>query len=58
MPGTTGTLMPRAYAVEIAEIEIVLEEKLGDRARRASIDLGGEHVEIGLFRQTVRMFSG
>ena len=38
----------RAHPVEIAEIEIVLEEELRDRARRAGIDLGLEHVDVGV----------
>ena len=49
--------MPRrAHAVEIAEVKVVLEEELGDRARRAGIDLGFEHVDVGCDRGTVRMF--
>ena len=49
--------MPRgAHAVEIAEVKIVLEEELGDRARRPGIDLGLEHVDIGCDRRAVGMF--
>ena len=45
----------RAHAVEIAEIEIVLEEELRDRARRAGIDLRRQHVDVGIDRGAVRM---
>ena len=45
----------RAHAVEIAEIKTVLEKELGDRARRAGIDLGLEHVDVGGDRGAVRM---
>ena len=45
----------RAHAVEIAEVEVVLEEELGDRAGGAGIDLGREHVEVGLHGRAVRM---
>ena len=45
----------RAHAVEIAEVEIVLEEELRDRAARAGIDLGGQHVDVGIHRSRVRM---
>ena len=38
----------RADAVEIAEIDLVIEEELGDGARGAGVDLGLEHVDIGL----------
>ena len=44
-----------AHPVEIAEVVVVLEEELGDRARRAGIDLGREHVEVGLDRRAVGM---
>ena len=37
----------RAHAVEIAEVQIVLEEKLRDRPRRAGVDLCLEHVDVG-----------
>ncbi len=59
MPGTIGMSMPRrAHAVEIAEIEAVLEKELGDRARRAGIDLGLEHVDIGCDDGLSGCFSG
>ena len=38
----------RADAVEIAEEHLVVEEELADRGRRAGIDLGLQHVDIGL----------
>src|SRR5580704_12824838 len=44
-----------AHAVEIAKIEIVLEEKLRDCAGGAGVDLGLEHVDIGGNRGAVRM---
>ena len=44
-----------AHPVEIAEVFVILEEELGDRTRRAGIDLGREHVEIGFDGRTVRM---
>ena len=48
--------MPRcADAVEIAEIKTVLEKELRDRARRAGVDLGLEHVDVGLDRWAVGM---
>ena len=48
--------MPRrAHSVEVAEVKVVLEEELGDRARGAGIDLGFEHVDVGCDRRTVGM---
>src|SRR5262249_11982303 len=43
-----------AHAIEVAEVEVVLEEELGDRACGAGIDLGREHGEVGLNRGAVR----
>ena len=40
----------RAHAIEITEIKIVLEEELSDGPRRARVDLGGEHVDVGIDR--------
>src|SRR5215213_6646934 len=37
-----------ADAVEITEVEIVIEEHLGDGARRAGLDLGLQRVDIGI----------
>ena len=40
MPGTIGNVdAARAHPVEIAQIEVVVEEELGDGARRAGVDL-------------------
>ena len=56
MPGVIGHGdAARPHAVEIAEVEIVLEEELRDRARRAGIDLGLQHVDVGIDRGRVRM---
>ena len=38
----------RAHLVEIAEIDVVIEEELGDRPRRAGIDLLLERIDICL----------
>ena len=47
-----------AHLVEKAEIDLVLEEELGDGARRAGIDLGLQHVDVlierGGFRDGLR----
>src|SRR6516165_9542303 len=45
----------RAHALEIAEVEVVLEKELGHRARRTRIDLGLEHVDVGRDRRTIGM---
>src|SRR5207237_10327492 len=37
-----------ADAIKVAEVEIVVEEHLGDGAGRAGIDLGLEHVDVGV----------
>ena len=59
MPGTIGIDdAARAHAVEIAEVEVVVEEELGDGARRAGVDLGGEHVDVGLDGRAVGMLLG
>ncbi len=55
MPGTTGISMPRgADAVEVAEIEVVIEEHLGDGARRAGVDLGLQRIDVGIERRRSR----
>ena len=47
MPGTIGAQMPaRRACLEKAQIVVVVEEKLGDDARSAGIDLGFEVVEV------------
>src|ERR1700710_2285267 len=43
------------HAVEIAEVEIVIEEELGDGACRAGIDLGLQHVDVGIEARAFRM---
>ena len=45
----------RAHAIEVAEVEIVIEEELGDGARRAGIDLGLQHVDVGVEVGALRM---
>ena len=56
MPGTIGYIdAARANAVEIAKVETVLEKELGDRAARAGIDLGLEHIEVGLHGRAIGM---
>src|SRR5262249_30246712 len=42
-----------AYAIEIAKIEVVIEKELGDGAAGAGVDLGLEHIDVGLYRGTV-----
>ena len=37
-----------ADAVEIAEVEVVIEEDLGDGAGGAGIDLGLQHIDVGV----------
>lgn len=49
---------PGADLVEIAEIDIVIEEELGDRPRRAGIDLLLERIDIGIERGGFRVFLG
>ena len=44
----------RADAVEVAEVEVVIEEHLGDGAGRAGIDLGLQRVDIGVERRRSR----
>ncbi len=57
MPGTIGIVdAAAAHAVEIAEIKAVLEKELSDRARRAGVDFGLEHVDVGRHGGAVRMF--
>src|SRR3954454_14203235 len=38
----------RADAVEVSKIKIVVEEHLGNRAGRAGINLGLEHIDVGI----------
>ncbi len=46
-PGNDGDGDPRrARPVEEAEIEVIVEEELGDGPRRAGVDLGLEHVDV------------
>jgi hypothetical protein len=44
-----------AGAVEITEIKAVFEKELRHRAAGAGIDLGFEHIDVGLHRRAVRM---
>src|SRR4051812_20635812 len=44
-----------ADAVEVTEVEVVVEEHLGDGARGARIDLGLEHIDVGVEAGTLRM---
>ena len=48
-----------ANPVEVAEVEVVVEEHLGDGAGGAGIDLGLEHVDVGIevgaFRMLLRI---
>src|SRR6267142_5512826 len=37
-----------ADAIEVAEVEVVIEEHLGDGPRRAGIELGLERVDVGI----------
>ena len=56
MPGTMGMVTPAcADAIEIAEVDFVIEEELGDGAGGAGVDLGLEHVDIGLDARRLRM---
>ena len=56
MPGTIGIVdAAGANPVEIAEVEIVIEEHLGDGARRAGVDLGLEHIDVGIEVAAFRM---
>src|SRR4051794_30630146 len=45
----------RAHPVEIAKIQVVVEEHLGDGAVGAGIDLGLQHVDVGIEVATLRM---
>src|SRR5665648_1018512 len=47
-----------ADAVEIAEIDLVIEEELGDGARGAGVDLRLQHVDIGLDGGRLRVLLG
>src|SRR5882672_2259345 len=47
---------PGAHPVEIAEVEIVIEEHLRDGTGRAGIDLGPQRVDIGIEIRALRMF--
>src|SRR6202045_508917 len=38
----------RAYPVEVAKVEVVVEEHLRDGAGRTCIDLGFEHIDVGI----------
>jgi hypothetical protein len=59
MPGTIGNIdAAGADAVEIAEVEVVIEEHLRDGARRAGIDLGLQRVDIGVEVGLSGCFSG
>src|SRR5215468_8340406 len=44
-----------AHAIEIAKINVVIEEELRDRAAGAGIDFRLEHIDIGIDRRAVRM---
>ncbi len=48
----------RAHPVEIAVVEVVVEEHLGDRAGRAGVDLGLQRVDIGVEVARFRMLLG
>ena len=59
MPGTIGMRdAAGADLVEIAEVEVVVEEHLGDRAGRAGVDLGLERVDVGVEVGASGCFSG
>src|SRR6202011_875264 len=45
----------RANPVEIAEVEVVVEEHLGDGAGRAGVDLGLEDIDVGIEVAAFRM---
>src|SRR5258705_7259431 len=47
-----------ANPVEIAQVEVVVEEHLRNRARSTRIDLGLEHVDVGVDVRAFRMFFG
>ena len=56
MPGTIGMVdAAGADPVEIAKVEVVVEEHLGDGAGGAGIDLGLQHVDVGLEVAAFRM---
>jgi hypothetical protein len=48
----------RANPVEIAKIEVVVEEHLGDGAGRAGIDLGLEDIDVGIEVAAFRVLFG
>src|SRR6185437_4116643 len=45
----------RADAVEVAEVEIVVEEHLGNGAGGAGVDLGLQRVDVGIEARALRM---
>src|SRR5258705_775380 len=47
-----------ANPVEIAKVEVVVEEHLRNRARSTRIDLGLDHVDVGVDVRAFRMFFG
>src|SRR5262245_23188603 len=58
-PGHDGNVDPaRADAIEVTIEQFVLEEELRDRGRRAGVDLGLEHVDIGIDARRLRMLLG
>src|SRR5437588_3547674 len=44
-----------ANAIEIAEVEVVIEEHLRDGTRRAGVDLGLQRVDVGIDGRALRM---
>ena len=59
MPGTIGIVdAARANPVEKAQVMIVLEEKLRDRACRAGVDLGFQDIDVGVDVGTFGMTFG
>ena len=48
----------RADAIEIAKVEVVVEEDLGDGAGRAGIDLGLQDIDVGIDVGLSGCFSG
>src|SRR5579859_1120336 len=47
-----------AHAVEVAEVKVVIEEDLRDRARRAGVDLGLQRVDVGVEVTRLRVLLG
>src|SRR5437764_3995812 len=47
-----------ADAIEVAEVEVVIEEHLRDGTRRAGVDLGLQRVDVGIDGRALRMFFG